>query len=1174
MYIYSSGAIGLVQGGAESCSLRLAKGRLALRRSPCPLAAASASRSSRFGDNPDQRPTSAKFDASKSRGGPADGSRQPADRPPSSRDSAPSRSYESNDRRPRDYNTEPPPRILRPGSRRIEDRDFSSPERRDGHRHSGPRDRDDEPFRRGPETTRPFEGSNYSTGSPNNISRKRSEAERAARKAVRQADKVAEVTRNSQGCCYGCGAGLQTEVPLGAGYVDAARYSQLKQRRQLDKVLCGRCSGLCNGAMIPGVQDFTQKLQLRQVVVTGEAVAAAAAAATAAGAAAGATTVVATKTGGSATATEAATASEAAAAAAAAAPDSGSPATAAVPASTEAVDMTLLGKVLVTPEQLRAQLMPLSLRAAVVVLLVDLLDMSGSLPGRVREVVGRNPIVLVGTKMDLLPERCRPREVAEWLGEAAAAKRLSVVSVHLVSSHTGDGMSAAVSRICRERQSRDVFVVGAANVGKSAFVRAALKELAKTDPAAIGMGRYLPVESAMPGTTLGLIPLRAFSGGGTLFDTPGVHLHHRIPHMLTPAELKLLHPRRRLSVLVPPLPAELNAQGEAAAAAAAAVQPVSKSRGAAEAATGDASGEFLDEDEEDEEEKGGRAKSSGSSSRSSRVSAGSSPGGDGGGVRRGMDGIKIVEHAPLDEYGLPVAGLYGEDAEDEDDGSREADAPAATGSVRGTSPSAVKGNLKQQPPGQRRARATYVWSDLVRIDVLSGPPDTALVFYGPNALRVVGMPYVPPDQEPDVDYGVGSDNKQNVLICTASVEARGGLQPQELFVRAQGAGSGGATAVADLAVSGLPGWVAIWAPRAKQDVRLRVWAPRGVEVMLRPPLPCPLPPALKRAWRGEDRGGEGGEGREVKAPQALREWSKALSKEVGDPTADPSWWEALAAFKDEDAPGSNKAADGKSSGKRVAAQTQPEEEHEEDEDEEKEAAAGREWKEVTVADVLGGGDGADWDEEGEEEWEEDEGAGSSEAAGEGRRLMSATVEDILRRPRLDLLAQMGLDRDYDTRRGNADEYNEQGKAGSQDDDPGNFTLGDGPTGHHRQWAAAGPAEDGKWNPFEGLLSSGRAVGSSSSTAGIPASRVKSRQQQRMGVPAGKRAEPGSEQEEDEEEEGGDDVSGVDDDGDDKVVSVRGRRVGSVGGLSQRPGMARGRLGRRREVVRVDEEGEE
>jgi nitric-oxide synthase len=35
------------------------------------------------------------------------------------------------------------------------------------------------------------------------------------------------------------------------------------------------------------------------------------------------------------------------------------------------------------------------------------------------------------------------------------------------------------SKVCRERKGRDVFVVGAANVGKSAFVRAMLKEMSR-----------------------------------------------------------------------------------------------------------------------------------------------------------------------------------------------------------------------------------------------------------------------------------------------------------------------------------------------------------------------------------------------------------------------------------------------------------------------------------------------------------------------------------------------------------------------------------------------------------------------------------------------------------------------------------------------------------------------
>lgn len=148
-------------------------------------------------------------------------------------------------------------------------------------------------------------------------------------------------------------------------------------------------------------------------------------------------------------------------------------------------------------------------------------------------------------------------QVAQWLLDAAAAKRLNVTSVHLVSSHTGEGaprappplfppsfacaagwpplprapcafavargqpsgppaltlhprspaaapgVEAATSKICRERKGRDVFVVGAANVGKSAFVRAMLKEMSRFegvnfDAAAVAHSRWVGAWVARP----------------------------------------------------------------------------------------------------------------------------------------------------------------------------------------------------------------------------------------------------------------------------------------------------------------------------------------------------------------------------------------------------------------------------------------------------------------------------------------------------------------------------------------------------------------------------------------------------------------------------------------------------------------------------------------------------
>ena len=45
-------------------------------------------------------------------------------------------------------------------------------------------------------------------------------------------------------------------------------------------------------------------------------------------------------------------------------------------------------------------------------------------------------------------------------------------------------------------------------------------------------------------------------------DTPGVHLHHRLPHLLSPEELKELHPRKQLRPYYPPMPQDLTPQQE------------------------------------------------------------------------------------------------------------------------------------------------------------------------------------------------------------------------------------------------------------------------------------------------------------------------------------------------------------------------------------------------------------------------------------------------------------------------------------------------------------------------------------------------------------------------------------------------------------------------------------
>ncbi|XP_071710456.1 putative nitric oxide synthase [Rutidosis leptorrhynchoides] len=204
------------------------------------------------------------------------------------------------------------------------------------------------------------------------------------------------------------------------------------------------------------------------------------------------------------------------------------------------------GKQFVTAEELREKLRHLRHENALIVKLVDIVDFNGSFLAHVRDLAGSNPIILVITKVDLLPKGTDFNCVGDWVVEATMKKKLNVLSVHLTSSKSLVGITGVVSEIQKEKKGRDVYILGAANVGKSAFINAVLKMLSYKDPVAAMARKYKPIQSAVPGTTVGPIQINAFLGGGKVYDTPGVHLHHRQAAVVHSQDLPALAPRSRL----------------------------------------------------------------------------------------------------------------------------------------------------------------------------------------------------------------------------------------------------------------------------------------------------------------------------------------------------------------------------------------------------------------------------------------------------------------------------------------------------------------------------------------------------------------------------------------------------------------------------------------------------
>ncbi|PQQ16276.1 GTP-binding protein BRASSINAZOLE INSENSITIVE PALE GREEN 2 chloroplastic [Prunus yedoensis var. nudiflora] len=191
-------------------------------------------------------------------------------------------------------------------------------------------------------------------------------------------------------------------------------------------------------------------------------------------------------------------------------------------------------------------------------MVVDAADFDGSFPKKVAKLVsdtieehsaawkqgksGNVPrVVLVVTKIDLLPSSLSPTRLEHWVRTRAregGANKLT--SVHLVSAVRDWGLKNLVDEVVSLAGPRgNVWAIGAQNAGKSTLINAIGKHVG-------GKITHL-TEAPVPGTTLGIVRVEGVLPGHTkLFDTPGLLNPHQITTRLTREEQSLVNISKEL----------------------------------------------------------------------------------------------------------------------------------------------------------------------------------------------------------------------------------------------------------------------------------------------------------------------------------------------------------------------------------------------------------------------------------------------------------------------------------------------------------------------------------------------------------------------------------------------------------------------------------------------------
>lgn len=198
-----------------------------------------------------------------------------------------------------------------------------------------------------------------------------------------------------------------------------------------------------------------------------------------------------------------------------------------------------------SPAKFREVLERLQKLNAVVVYLVDIFDFHGTFIRGLRDIIGKKNPVLVGVnKIDLLPKDYKQNRVENWIKDECQAMGLrDIAGINLISSARGTGVSLLLADALKlaKKKRADIYIVGAANVGKSSFINQLMRLQTrgkKRDGGAL-------TTSVVPGTTLDVVRI-PLGGGVCLYDTPGLMMPHQLTNYLDAKELRSVLPTKNV----------------------------------------------------------------------------------------------------------------------------------------------------------------------------------------------------------------------------------------------------------------------------------------------------------------------------------------------------------------------------------------------------------------------------------------------------------------------------------------------------------------------------------------------------------------------------------------------------------------------------------------------------
>ncbi|WP_151737605.1 ribosome biogenesis GTPase YqeH [Paenibacillus tengchongensis] len=178
---------------------------------------------------------------------------------------------------------------------------------------------------------------------------------------------------------------------------------------------------------------------------------------------------------------------------------------------------------------------------ALVIHIVDLFDLEGSMISGLQRFVGNNPVILAVNKCDLLPKVTNWNKLRNWMQQRCKEEGLRTAEIVLVSAKRNQGFERLLDTVSGLRGQRDVYVVGATNVGKSTLINRLISDYSDLTEE-LTTSRY-------PGTTLDMVKI-PLDDGHFIIDTPGIVYPWRYSELVERRDLGAVMPENPLKPAV------------------------------------------------------------------------------------------------------------------------------------------------------------------------------------------------------------------------------------------------------------------------------------------------------------------------------------------------------------------------------------------------------------------------------------------------------------------------------------------------------------------------------------------------------------------------------------------------------------------------------------------------